>query len=100
MEPAAALPALYPLPAVKAEVQVLVDEVIARDGLGTRNVYATLPASSFTGQFNPSPPPAPGARLLPLPVYVPGYSDQAFYQHIAAYLATIVPELAPVLGQT
>jgi hypothetical protein len=50
-------------------------------------------------QFNPSRPPAQGARLLPLPVYVPDYSDQAFYQHIPAYLETIVPELAPVLRQ-
>jgi len=96
------LPALYPrLPAKDAaEVLGLVTAVIAKDRLSTTNVYATLPTSSFTGQFNPSAPPKPGARLLPLPTYVQGYSDQAFYQHIAAYLETIVPELAPVLGQT
>ena len=95
------LPALYRLPpTTEAEVLGLLDAVIARDGLGTRNVYVPLPASSFIGQFNVSAPPKPGARLLPLPAYVPGYSDQAFYQHIEAYLETIVPDLAPVLSQT
>jgi hypothetical protein len=94
------LPALYPLPVPGAAVQVLVNAVIAKDRLGTTNVYAPLPPSTFTGQFNPSAPPKRGARLLPLPAYVPVYSDQAFYQHIAAYLETIVPELVPVLQQT
>jgi Lipase (class 3) len=91
------LPTLYPYPAADAEVLVLVNTLIVEDELSTTNLYATLPTSSFTGQFNPSPPPVPGARLLPLPVYVPNYSDQAYYQHIAAYLETIVPELVPVL---
>lgn len=92
------LPALYPYPAaVRAAIQVMVDALIVKDRLSTTNVYATLPTSSFTGKVNPSPPPVPGARLLPLPVYVPKYSDQAHYQHIAAYLETIVPELVPVL---
>jgi hypothetical protein len=91
------LPKLYEYPAADAEVRVLVDTLVVRDRLSTTNLYATLPTSSFTGQFNPSPPPKHGARMLPLPVYVPNYTDQAYYQHIAAYLETIIPELAPVL---
>jgi hypothetical protein len=90
------LPSLYAHPA-NAEVRVLLDALIVKDRLSTTNLYATLPTSSFTGQLNPSPPQVRGARMLPLPVYVPHYTDQAHYQHIAAYIATIVPELASVL---
>lgn len=92
------LPSLYPqYPAAGAAVLGMVTALIVKDRLSTTNVYATLPTSSFPGQPNPSPPPTPGARLLPLPAYVPKYSDQALYQHIAAYLQTIIPELVPVL---
>ncbi len=91
------LPTLYPYPAADTEVRIMVKKLIVEDRLDTTNLYATLPTSSFPGQLNPSPPPVPGARMLPLPGYVPHYTDQAHYQHIAAYLETIVPELAPVL---
>jgi len=87
------VPSLYPqlnggkpLPCIQAVIQEIAP---ATKG----NVYADLPAVTFTAPFNPNVKgPIPGVNAA--------WLAQSFYQHIQAYEAAITPELTseyPVL---
>lgn len=86
-----ALPSIYPplnggkpIPCIQA---LVTKKVIP---LMKGNVYVDLPSVTFTGKFNPS---ATG----PIPGVTAAWMAQTVYQHIDAYEAVLMPELAATL---
>ena len=93
------LPKLYPQlgPSAEFAVKGLVTTLELTDGINLQG-YTVLPTSSFSGQYNPSPPTAPPSLILSN--LAPRYYDEAYYQHIASYIETLIPELSGLFPQT